>query len=73
MKKSLENKTQEVTYVTLSLSAVALGVPQGTKLGPLLHNVIFKEVPNEKYLCVTMNTRLSWKKHINEVVANLVK
>ena len=33
----------------------------------LLHNVILKEVSNVKYLGVTMNTRLSWKKHVHEI------
>ena len=33
----------------------------------LLHNVILKEVSNAKYLGITMNTRLSWKKHVYEI------
>ena len=33
----------------------------------LLHNVILKEVSNAKYLGVTMNTRLLWKKHVHEI------
>ena len=33
----------------------------------LLHNVILEEVFNAKYLGVTMNTRLSWKKHVYEI------
>ena len=33
----------------------------------LLHNVILKEISNAKYLGVTMNTRLSWKKHVCEI------
>ena len=33
----------------------------------LLHNVILKEVSNAKYLGVTMNTRLAWKKHVHEI------
>ena len=33
----------------------------------LLHNVILKEVSNVKYLGVTMNTRLLWKKHVHEI------
>ena len=33
----------------------------------LLHNVILKEVSNGKYLDVTMNTRLSWKKHVHGI------
>ena len=33
----------------------------------LLCNVILKEVSNAKYLGVTMNTRLSWKKHVFEI------
>ena len=32
----------------------------------LLHNVILKEVSSTKYLGVTINTRLSWKKHVHE-------
>ena len=31
----------------------------------LSHNVILKEVSNEKYLSVTMNTRLLWKMHVH--------
>ena len=34
----------------------------------LLHNIILKEVSNAKYLGVTMNTRLSWKKNVHDVV-----
>ena len=33
----------------------------------LLHNVNLKEVSNAEYLGVTMNTRLSWKKHVHEI------
>ena len=33
----------------------------------LLHHVILKEVSNAKYLGVTMNTRLSWKKHVHGI------
>ena len=33
----------------------------------LLYNVILKELPNAKYLDATMNTRLSWKKHVHEI------
>ena len=33
----------------------------------LLHNAILKEVSNAKYLGVTMNTRLSWIKHVHEI------
>ena len=33
----------------------------------LLHNVILKEVSNAKYLGVIMNTRLSRKKHVQEI------
>ena len=33
----------------------------------LLHNVILKEVSNTNYLSVTMNTRLLWKKHVDEI------
>ena len=33
----------------------------------LLRNVILKEVSNAKYLDVTMNTRLSWKKHVHAI------
>ena len=36
----------------------------------LLHSVIRKEVSNTKCLGVTMNTRLSWKKHVLEVCSN---
>ena len=36
----------------------------------LLHNVILKEVSNAKCLGVTMNTRLSWKKHVHEICSN---
>ena len=33
----------------------------------LLHNVILEEVSNAKYLGITMNTRLSWKKHVHGI------
>ena len=33
----------------------------------LLHNVILNEFSNTKYVGVTMNTRLSWKKHVHEI------
>ena len=33
----------------------------------LLHSVILKEVSNTNYLSVTMNTRLLWKKHVDEI------
>ena len=33
----------------------------------LLHNIILKEVSNTNYLSVTMNTRLLWKKHVDEI------
>ena len=33
----------------------------------LLHNVILKEVSNAKYLGATMNTTLSWKRHVHEI------
>ena len=36
------------------------------KYSYLLYNVILKEVSNAKYLGVTTNTRLLWKKHVHE-------
>ena len=37
------------------------------KYGYSLHSVILKKVSDAKYLAVTMNTRVSWKKHVREI------
>ena len=39
----------------------------------LLHNLILKEVSNAKYLGVTMNTRLSWKKHVPVICGKAIQ